>query len=227
MPSVWYIENVDMFNLFCPHKFAEYKDDHTFRHFRNQEVVYWEDDGASNIYLIAQGKIKIVAVSEHGEERVKAILGKGEFFGEMVLFGEEKRRECAIALDNQTFLCPMNAATLNNLMLHQKDFALGIRKLIGWKLQKIERRMEILLFKDAETRLREFIKDLAVEHQSNALEGSRELHIKHIFTQQNIADLIGVARPTLNQLFHELRATGAIDFKRGEIIVKNREMFAA
>jgi CRP/FNR family cyclic AMP-dependent transcriptional regulator len=223
MSALWYIENVDMYTLLCPHKFAEYSKNHQFKSFGKEDVIYWEEDAASSIYLIAEGKVKIVVYGENGEERIKAILGKGELFGEMALFGAEKRRECAVAIDTNTVLCPMSAETMNNLMRDYKDFALGIRKLIGGKLQKIERRMEILLFKDAETRLREFIKDLASE--SGQKRGETVI-IKHIYTQQNIADLIGLARPTLNQIFNDLRAQGALDFKRGEICIKNRQMFA-
>lgn len=224
MSAVWYIENVDMFEILCPHKFAEYSANHTFKEYFKGEVIYWEGDSAQTVYLIANGKVKITAVGESGEERIKAILGKGELFGEMVLFGEEKRMECAVSLEQCTTLCLMSAETLNTLMRDYKDFALGIRKLIGWKLRKIERRMEILLFKDAETRLKEFIKDLAKE---NAREQGYRLLVRHIYTQQNIADLIGIARPTLNLIFNDLRASGALNFKRGEIIVKKCEMFAA
>jgi CRP/FNR family transcriptional regulator, cyclic AMP receptor protein len=263
--AVWHIENVDLFDMLCPHKFAEHvhqahqahradhaerSSDHAFKSFDKDDVVYWEQDSASSVYLIASGKIKIVSVSESGEERIKAILGKGELFGEMALFGEDTRRECAVALESGTTLCPMSAETLNSLMRDYKDFALGIRKLIGWKLRRIERRMEILLFKDAETRLCEFIADLARDASPNSATSSATsstnssassstngsatgsapvqapLRVPHIFTQQDIADLIGIARPTLNQLFNDLRARGVLDFKRREIIVKDRQMFA-
>lgn len=212
-----------MYELLCPHKFAEYAASHAFTSFGRDEVIYLAGDAAEKIFLIASGKVKIAAVSESGEERVKAILGKGELFGEMALFGEAERLETAYTLE-ETELCPMSAATMHELMRDYKNFALGIHKMIGWKLRKIERRMELLLFKDARTRLVEFIRDLARE---NAQTLTDAVLVKHIYTQQNIADLIGVARPTLNLIFNELRDEGVLDFKRGEILLKNREMFAA
>jgi CRP-like cAMP-binding protein len=222
MSNIWYIENVDVYELLCPHKFAEYAAQHVFTRFQKGDVIYLEGDAATNLFLIASGKVKIATVAENGEERVKAILGKGELFGEMALFGEEKRLEIAVPLE-ETELCPMSVETMHNLMRDYKHFALGIHKMIGWKLRKIERRMELLLFKDARTRLVEFIRDLA---QENAVQRIDAVLVKHIYTQQNIADLIGIARPTLNLLFNELREEGALDFKRGEIIIKNRQMFA-
>jgi CRP/FNR family cyclic AMP-dependent transcriptional regulator len=222
MPNIWYIENVNMYELLCPHKFAEYAAQHAFTSYAKDEVIYLDGDVATKVFLIASGKVKIATAPESGEERVKSILGKGELFGEMALFGEEKRSEIAVALES-TMLCPMSAETLHNLMRDYKQFSLGIHKMIGWKLRKIERRMELLLFKDARTRLVEFIRDLVQESATSRVDC---LLVKHIYTQQNIADLIGIARPTLNLLFNELRDEGVLDFRRGEICIKNRQMFA-
>lgn len=221
--AMWYLENVDMFELLCPHKFAEYSSRHVFRNFTKDEPIYWEDDAASTVYLIAEGKVKIASYTENGEERVKAILGKGELFGEMALFGEERRRESATAVE-KTEICPISVEQMHDLMRDYKEFALSVRKLIGRKFQRIERRLEILLFKDADKRLAEFIKDLARE---SGAEERGVVVVRHIFTQQNIADLIGVSRPTLNILLNELRASGDLDFKRGELRIKNRAMLAA
>lgn len=222
MSTIWYIENVDMYELLCPHKFAEYAASHVFTNYAKDDVIYLADDAATKVFLIASGKVKIATAPENGEERVKSILGKGELFGEMALFGINERNEIAIALETTT-LCPMSAETLHELMRDYKNFALGIHKMIGWKLRKVERRMELLLFKDARTRLVEFIRDLAAE---NAVQRVDSVLVRHIYTQQNIADLIGIARPTLNVLFSELRDEGVLDFKRGEICIKNRQMFS-
>ncbi|TAE33755.1 MAG: Crp/Fnr family transcriptional regulator [Candidatus Kapaibacterium sp.] len=225
MSNIWYIENVDMYELLCPHKFADYAAQHVFTCFRKNDPVYMEGDSASKIFLIASGKVKISSMPERagGEERIKAILGKGELFGEMALFGETERLETATALE-ETELCPMSVEIMHDLMRDYRTFALGIHKMIGWKLRKIERRMELLLFKDARTRLVEFISDLAKENSKILTDA---VLVKHMYTQQNIADLIGIARPTLNLLFNDLRDEGALDFKRGEILLKNRQMFAA
>jgi len=51
MDSIWFFENVNLFDILCPHKFAEFKDDG--RHFRvydRNENVYFNDDSADTIY---------------------------------------------------------------------------------------------------------------------------------------------------------------------------------
>jgi CRP/FNR family transcriptional regulator, cyclic AMP receptor protein len=224
MANLWFLEQEDLYSLLCPHKMAAYAATHAFVRFGKDDVIYLERDDARRMYLIAEGCVKIVQYSPDGTERVKAILGKGEVFGEMALFGADERNECAIALRERTLLCPMTVETMQNLMRDYQPFSLRIYKLIGWKIRKIERRLELLLFKDSHTRLVEFLKDLALER---GVEQESVVVIHHFYTQQNIADLLGMSRPTLNLLFNELREAGVLDFKRGEIILNNVEMFAA
>jgi CRP/FNR family transcriptional regulator, cyclic AMP receptor protein len=224
MAHLWFLEQEDLYSLLCPHKMAAYAATHAFVRFGKDDVIYLERDDARRLYLIAEGCVKIVQYSPDGTERVKAILGKGEVFGEMALFGAEERNECAIALREQTLLCPITVETMQNLMRDYQSFSLRIYKLIGWKIRKIERRLELLLFKDSHTRLVEFLKDLALER---GVEQESVVVIHHFYTQQNIADLLGMSRPTLNLLFNEFREAGALDFKRGVIILNDVEMFAA
>jgi CRP-like cAMP-binding protein len=92
MKNLWFFENVNLFNLLCPHKFKEYKECHTFDQYKKRDYVYFEEDAANKVFLIEKGKIKIGYYTEEGEEVVKAILTKGELFGEKAILGEEKKK---------------------------------------------------------------------------------------------------------------------------------------
>ena len=75
-----------------------------------------------------------------------------------------------------------------------------------------------MLFKDAKTRLLEFLKELSEEHGfKNAVSG--DTVIKHPFTQKEIASLIGLSRPTLNILINELQNDKVLSFERKQIIL--------
>ena len=98
--------------------------------------------------------------TEDGIEIVKAILCKGELFGEKAILGEEKRNEFAQSLDNNTSICPIGVSTLHDLMRDNQTFTLKIYKFISFRIKKLERRLQILLFKDAKTRLLDFLDEL-------------------------------------------------------------------
>ncbi|NJM78793.1 MAG: Crp/Fnr family transcriptional regulator, partial [Flavobacterium sp.] len=186
---------------------------------KKMKYIYSEDDAADKIFLINEGKIKIGYVNEEGDEVISAILSKGEIFGEKAILGEEKRNEFALALENNTSICPIAANEMLELIRGNKELSLKIYKFIGFRLKRLERRLKLLLFKDTKTRLKEYLNELAIDYgYKNAVSG--DTVIRHPFTQREIASLIGTSRPTLNILINELQEEGYLNFNRKEIILK-------
>ena len=76
--------------------------------------------------------------------------------------------------------------------------------------------MQLLLFKDAKTRLVEFLNELCSDYGYDCTETGDHI-IKHPYTQKDIASLIGTSRPALNILLNELKDENYINFNRNEI----------
>ena len=216
MSSIWYFEEVNLFKMLCPHKFKAYKDSHSFDAYRKSDYIYFEDDSANKIYLIEKGKVKIGYYTEDGQEVIKAILTRGELFGEKAILGEMKRTEFAQSIDNKTSICPVGVQTMHDLMRDNQSFSFKIYKLIGMRFKKLERRLQLLLFKDAKTRLTEFLEELCLDYGYDC-EKTGDHIINHPYTQKDIASLIGVSRPTLNILLNELRKEQVLKFDRKQI----------
>ncbi|GGZ71983.1 Crp/Fnr family transcriptional regulator [Algibacter mikhailovii] len=216
MKSLWFFDDVNLFNLLCPHKFKAYKAVHDFDAYRKKDYIYFEEDSANKVYLIEKGKVKIGYYNEDGDEVVKAILSRGELFGETAILGENKREEFAQSIDNATSICPVGVDTMHELMRNNKTFSLKIYKVIGFRLRKLERRLQLLLFKDARTRLVEFLDELCSDYGYDC-DKTGDKVIQHPYTQKDIASLIGTSRPTLNILLNELKEENIIEFNRKEI----------
>lgn len=216
MKNLWFFEDVNLFKVLCPHKFKNYKQDHDFCNYRKKDYIYFETDAANKVYLIEKGKVKIGYYSEAGDEIVKSILTRGDLFGEKALLGERSRDEFAQSMDHKTSICPINVDTMHSLMRDNETFSFKIYKFIGYKFKKLERRLQLLLFKDAKTRLEEFLQELCAEYGYDC-EKTGEQIIKHPYTQKDIASLIGTSRPTLNVMLNELKAEKVIDFDRNHI----------
>ncbi|MGH1386653.1 Crp/Fnr family transcriptional regulator [Kordia sp.] len=216
MNSLWYFKDVNLFNILCPHKIEQYKECHEFDAYKKQDYIYFEEDSANKVYLINQGKVKIGYYTADGEEVVKSILSKGDLFGEKAILGEEKRNEFAQSVDNLTSICPIAVDTVHDLMRENQTFTLKIYKFIGFRIKKLERRLQLLLFKDTKTRLLEFLKELCEEYGYECKKTGNNV-VKHPYTQKDIASLIGTSRPTLNIIMNELKEANIIDFNRKEI----------
>ena len=216
MKSFWFFDNVNLFNLLCPHKFKEYKQCHTFDTYKKSDYVYFEEDTANKIYLIEKGKVKLGYYNEDGTEVVKAILTKGELFGEKAILGEEKRNEFAQSVDSKTSICPIGVDTMHDLMRDNKTFSLKIYKFLGLRFKKLERRLQLILFKDTKTRFLEFMKELCEEYGHDC-DKTGDKVIEHPYTQKDIASLIGTSRSNLNVLMNELKEEKIISFNRKEL----------
>lgn len=218
--SLWYFENVNLFKVLCPHKLKHLEEKHEFHSYDKNEFIYFPDEQARFIYMIADGRVKIGSYSADGKENIKSILGTGEIFGEMALAGEETRRDFAIAMDKNTRLCTITLDEMKELMAENKEFSLRIYKLIGLRIRKLERRIESLVFKDARTRVIEFIRDAA---DWKGQKVGFETMIKTKLTHKDIADLTGTSRQTVTTVLNELKEKNLINFNRRQILIRDME----
>ena len=226
---MWYLDNINLYDILCPHKVKGYAEKHFIHHQKN-DIIYSQSSSHKKIYLISKGKVKVVKFSDEGNEIIKAILTKGELFGEKALLGEGGNDEQAIAMTDNTQLCPLSVDKMYELMRDNGRFSLEISKIIGFRLRKMERRLERLLFKDAKTRLIEFIRDLMEEQKGSHKDldpkpSENGIEIKHFYTQGDIANLIGTTRETVTKLFNQFKKDGLLEYSRKFIIIKKKEAF--
>ncbi len=216
MQSIWFFEKVDFFNILCPNKLDMHLHTHVVKKYKKGEYIYFSEAPSKSVYLIASGKVKVLNYTIEGIEVVKAILTKGELFGEMAMLGEEKRQDFAVAIDDDTLLCQMNIAQMQELMTEDKDFAFNINKLIGWKIRKLERRLDAMIFKDVKTRILDFLKEFA---QERGVKNGNHIYIHSYLTHKDIADLVGTSRQTVTSFLNELKNQSKISFSRKNIVV--------
>ncbi len=214
MRDIWTLSNFNLYDILCPTKLRGYVDENAIELGKGQ-VIYSEHHGDSKIYLVSKGKVKIVTYDNQGNEVVKLILSKGELFGEKHIFGEVKANEYAIACNNPTEVCAINIEEMRKLMRDNQRFESHIYKFIGLRIRKIERRLELLVGKDVETRIISFIHDLYEDSASPTVAN----HLSH----SDISKLLGTSRESVTKVFNRLKKDGIIDYNRKEIQVQNPE----
>ncbi|SIQ35829.1 cAMP-binding domain of CRP or a regulatory subunit of cAMP-dependent protein kinases [Chryseobacterium sp. RU37D] len=222
MNQFWYFENINLFDLLCPHKFKSFADTHTFLHFKKNDFIYMEGDVAKKFYLISKGKVKIGFREESGEEIVTAYLKKGEIFGESVMLNQKTRKEFAQAVENQTELCHVTLRQAEELMKGNNNFSVSIYKFIGYKFRKIERKYQIMLFRNTKTRAIEFIKEMMDDGFASQKLLNGEILVQNPYSQSEMAKLIGTSRSTFNLLINELQEDDFLLWEKGKILLKNK-----
>ena len=221
--KIWYFEDVDLFEILCPRKSPGLENKHNPNLYKRDDYIYFPEENSQNIYMIADGRVKIGSYLKDGKEIIKSILGKGEIFGELILAGEDKRSDFAQAMDDNTRVCPMTLEDLQDLMKDNQVLSLKIFKILGFRLRKMERRIESLVFKDARTRIVDFIRDMAEERGQKV---GFETMIKNHLTHKDIASLTGTSRQTVTTVLNELREENIINFDRRRILIRDMDKLA-
>jgi CRP-like cAMP-binding protein len=219
--DVWYLEETNMYKWLCPHRIAEYKDAHKMYDYKKGDYIYMKDDPSSYIYLVVKGKIKILDNTEDGEEYVKAILAKGDVFGEMVMAGEERRKDYARAVVDTT-VCPFAIENIDELLRNNRNLSIRLYKILGLRIKKLERKVTNLVFKDARARIIDLITEMAEEQGKKV--GS-ETMITNYLTHKDIATLTGTSRQTVTTILNDLKAENQINFNRRQILIRDLNNF--
>jgi CRP/FNR family transcriptional regulator, cyclic AMP receptor protein len=216
MNEIWYLENFDFFKILCPFKYEDHLKRHAPNTYRKNEFLFMEDDPCTDIILIDQGKVKVGHYDDAGNECILTILGRGDILGEMAFLGETRHREFAEVIEDNTQICKMSLAKAHELAREYVPFSIEMNRRIGGHIRKLERRIEILLFKDVKLRLLEFLIDLGKD-AGRARDGG--IYISHSFTQTDIAMLIGTSRKSASLMLNEIEDEGLIRFDRRHIFI--------
>ena len=223
--SFWHLENIDVTHLLCPTKLGskEIMSHHPNRTFKKGESVYVPQDQSDRIFFINEGRIKISVMNEEGKEITKAILGRGEVFGELALLGEERRHDFATALEDTT-TCVVTLEELRSLMRERSELNLFFMKMFGARQLEMERRLESLVFRDSRSRIVEYLLHLA---QTKGQRIGYEWVVRNFITHQEIANLTATSRQTVTTTLNDLRFKKILTFNRSRLLIRDLEKLGA
>lgn len=216
--NLWHLENFNLLKALSiveKIKMAKKVKDSKMK---KNEYIYFPEDPSSSIFFLKKGRVKIGTYSDGGKEIIKAILGPGEIFGELSLVGEGKRKDFAMTLDNDVVLCAMSIKDMEDMMERNSLLGMKVTKLIGFRLQKIERRLESLVFKDARSRIVDFIIELAKEKGKYI---GKEILVKHNLTHLDMANLTATSRQTVTTILNELKEQNLIHLERNKFLIRD------
>lgn len=217
--AFWHLENIDVTHLLCPNKLGDPEKMSHYSHmlFKKGELIYLPSELADRIFFINEGRVKISTTNEDGREITKAILSRGEVFGELALMGEDRRHDTAQAIDDVN-ACVVTLGELRELMRERNELHLFFMRIFGKRQLEMERRLESMVFKDSRSRIVEFL----VETTRN--KGERvgyEWVIRQFYTHQEIANLTATSRQTVTTTLNDLRYKKLITFNRSRLLVRD------
>jgi CRP/FNR family transcriptional regulator, cyclic AMP receptor protein len=181
------------------------------RTFGRGEVVFHRDDPADSLHLIVKGRFAVRITTPLGDTTLLAVHGPGEAFGELALLSSEARRSATVAALE-------DAETRS---IYRDDFARlqrrhpGVNSVLVALLAEQVRRMDEQIveahYVDADTRVRRRLLELARLYGRD-----QETEVTIPLTQEELAEMAGTSRATVNRVLREEEKRGVIELRRGK-----------
>lgn len=126
------------------------------------ETLFRQGDEGSEMFVVRSGSIRVF-VEANGVEKTLAVLGAGEFVGEMSLLTGQPRTASA-AVHEDADLLVVGAQILEDMIVHNTEVALRLVRKLARRLESTDALVQVLLHRDPKERVIENLKRLARLH---------------------------------------------------------------
>jgi len=180
------------------------------------DVLFRDGDPGDTLYVVDDGKIKITRTSGDGREQAIAILGPGDLLGELSIFDAQPRGASATAV-NDTTLAALSGADFDAWLDEHPHAARGLLRALAERLRQTNEAMADLVFTDVPGRTAKTLLHLA-ERFGDA--GNR---VDHDLTQEELAQLVGASRETVNKALSDFANRGWIRLDGRAVVILDAE----
>jgi CRP/FNR family cyclic AMP-dependent transcriptional regulator len=183
----------------------------TVHTFPRSTFVLRAGEKADDLYVMLSGRAKVLMLNEEGHEIILAVIGAGEFFGEMGLLDDHPRSASVQALE-RCELIRVSKLDFMRCLLGNVEFGMGLILGLVRRLRAAERQIESLALMDVYGRVVRVLLDLA-----ETIDGVRV--IRKAPAKQEIARMIGASREMVSHVMTDLRNAGHICVDKRRIVL--------
>jgi CRP-like cAMP-binding protein len=183
------------------------------------EVLFHEGDPGDRLYVIVDGKVKLGRASGDGRENLLAILGPGEMFGELSLFDPGPRNATATAVADTT-LIGLGNEDLVVWLSGRPDVARQLLRALARRLRRTNENLADLVFSDVPGRVAKALLDLSERFGRPTEDG---LRVAHDLTQEELAQLVGASRETVNKALADFASRGWLRLEARAVVLLDIE----
>lgn len=183
------------------------------------DSLFNEGEPGDRMYVILEGKVKLGQTSNDGRESLLGVLGPGEMFGELSLFDPGARTSTATALTDAVVLA-MGNEQLRLWLAGRPEVAAALLQALARRLRRTNEAMADLVFSDVPGRVAKALMDLGEKFGTVTPDG---LMVTHDMTQEELAQLVGASRETVNKALADFAQRGWIRLETRQVLILDVE----
>jgi CRP/FNR family transcriptional regulator, cyclic AMP receptor protein len=185
-------------------------------------TFFTEGEPGDRMYIIGSGKVKIGRQSPQRRDSVFTIRGPSESFGELSVFDPGPRTSTATAL-SAVYAAPVDGVTLRAWIANHPDVAERLMRVLARRLRRTDDNLCDMIFTDVPGRLAKQLLQMA---QRFGVQEDGATRVSHDLTQDELAQLVGASRETVNKALSDFSRRGWIRLQGKSLLITESEHLA-
>ncbi|MEY3666391.1 MAG: cAMP regulatory protein [Pseudomonadota bacterium] len=187
----------------------------TRRSYVKGRTLVAEGEPSQSLFVLLSGRAKVQRSDAEGKEVIIAVIGPGEFIGEMSLIDDEPRSASVITLETCEFLS-IRKESFRQILMQSTDVCMGVMKGLVKRLRLADRKIETLALLDVYGRVARVLLD-----SSELVNGERVVRSR--LPRQQIAKMIGASREMVSRVMKVLETEGFIQsLPEGRLLLREK-----
>jgi CRP-like cAMP-binding protein len=182
-------------------------------------VLFHEGEPGDSLYIVLSGKVKLGRRSTDGRENLVAVMGPSDQFGELSLFDPGPRTASATALTDAR-VARLPKAALQKWVHDRPQIAMQLLRVVARRLRRTNTMLADLIFVDVPGRVAKQLLQLA--QRFGSVDGG-QLRVTHDLTQEELAQLVGASRETVNKALADFASRGWLRLEGKSVVILDRE----
>jgi CRP/FNR family transcriptional regulator, cyclic AMP receptor protein len=170
------------------------------------DQLFAEGDLGDCLYVVIDGKMKLTRTAPDGRESLVSVHGPGDMFGELSMFDPTYRTSTGVAVTDSR-LAVLAHEDLRAVLTTRPAVSLLLLKALAQRLRKITQVNTSLIFTDVPGRVAKALLELADKFGMPAEDA---ILVHHDLTQEELAQLVGASRETVNKALADFASRGWI-----------------
>ena len=182
-------------------------------------VIFNEGEPGDRLYIVSTGKVKIGRRSPDGRENLLSIFGPSDMFGELSIFDPGPRTSTATAVLD-TRLARLRKQALRPWLTNRPEIAEQLLRVLARRLRRTNDALADLIFTDVPGRVAKTLLQMAGRF------GTRDggvLRVNHDLTQEEMAQLVGASRETVNKALADFATRGWLRLEARAVLLLDVE----
>jgi len=172
------------------------------RSYPKGRTIVSEGEPSQSMYILLAGRAKVQRSDSEGKEVILAVLGSGEFFGEMSLIDDAPRSASVITLEPCEFMAVSKEA-FKAMLAQSPEVSMNVMRGLVRRLREADKKIETLALLDVYGRVARVLLDFS------ELVGGERI-VKNKLPRQEIAKMIGASREMVSRVMKGLELDGYI-----------------